>query len=200
MLVRIAEIEVYPEYLSEYLAYGSEVASVSVRTEPGVLCLYPMQLKEDSTQIRILEIYASQDAYQRHIATDHFLRYKQGTLHMVKALKLSDMRPLDPDSMKRIFNKMHKAVKRFRPILTYRVRLRHKKTHLTARSDVFFVVLPGFEPRQAEPKSDVLPLHHRTNSAFCLRRRFVGSNNAQKRVQKYYNFAFWTNFFSSLLV
>ena len=107
MLVRIAEIEVYPEYLSEYLAYGSEVASVSVRTEPGVLCLYPMQLKEDSTQIRILEIYASQEAYQRHIATDHFLRYKQGTLHMVKALKLSDMRPLDPDSMKRIFNKMH---------------------------------------------------------------------------------------------
>ena len=83
------------------------MASVSVRTEPGVLCLYPMQLKEDSTQIRILEIYASQDAYQRHIATDHFLRYEQGTLHMVKALKLSDMRPLDPDSMKRIFNKMH---------------------------------------------------------------------------------------------
>ena len=26
------------------------------------------------------------------------------------------------------------------------------------------VVLPGFEPRQAEPKSDVLPLHHRTSS------------------------------------
>ena len=25
-----------------------------------------------------------------------------------------------------------------------------------------FVVLPGFEPRQADPESDVLPLHHRT--------------------------------------
>ena len=42
--------------------------------------------------MRILEIYASQEAYQRHIATDHFLRYKQGTMHMVKSLKLSDMR------------------------------------------------------------------------------------------------------------
>ena len=27
---------------------------------------------------------------------------------------------------------------------------------------VSFVVLPGFEPRQADPESDVLPLHHRT--------------------------------------
>ena len=26
----------------------------------------------------------------------------------------------------------------------------------------FLVVLPGFEPRQADPESDVLPLHHRT--------------------------------------
>lgn len=29
-----------------------------------------------------------------------------------------------------------------------------------------FVVLPGFEPRLTEPKSVVLPLHHRTNSPF----------------------------------
>ncbi len=26
----------------------------------------------------------------------------------------------------------------------------------------FYVVLPGFEPRQAEPKTAVLPLHHKT--------------------------------------
>ncbi len=35
------------------------------------------------------------------------------------------------------------------------------------------VVLPGFEPRQAEPKTAVLPLHHKTiifAQAFCLKR------------------------------
>ena len=33
---------------------------------------------------------------------------------------------------------------------------------------VFCVVLPGFEPRQTEPKPVVLPLHHRTIlCAFC---------------------------------
>ena len=29
-------------------------------------------------------------------------------------------------------------------------------------ADSLFVVLPGFEPRQAEPKTAVLPLHHKT--------------------------------------
>jgi len=106
LLVRLAEIEVYPEYLAEYLAQGREIAATSVLQEPGVLCLFPMQSKEDSTQVRILEIYASQEAYQRHIATDHFLRYKQGTMHMVKSLKLSDMRPLDPETMKLLFKKL----------------------------------------------------------------------------------------------
>ena len=105
MIVRIAEIEVYPQYLKEYLEYANEVDRLSVEREPGVICLYPMQSAEDSTQIRILEIYASEEAYQNHLKTDHFQKYKQGTLHMVKDLKLPSMKPLDPESMKLIFKK-----------------------------------------------------------------------------------------------
>lgn len=78
---------------------------LSVEREPGVICLYPMQSAEDSTQIHILEIYASDEAYQRHLRTDHFLRYKQGTLHMVKTLRLPTMQPLDPETMRLIFRK-----------------------------------------------------------------------------------------------
>lgn len=43
-----------------------------------------------------LEIYASQDAYKKHIASEHFQKYKQGTLHMVKHLDLIDTDPLNP--------------------------------------------------------------------------------------------------------
>lgn len=78
---------------------------LSVEREPGVICLYPMQSTEDSTQIRILEIYASDEAYQQHLQTEHFKKYKQGTLHMVKSLRLPTMRPLDPETMKLIFTK-----------------------------------------------------------------------------------------------
>ena len=105
MIVRIAEIEVYPQYLKEYLAYANEVDRLSVEREPGVVCLFPMQSAEDSTQIRILEIYASEEAYQSHLKTDHFQKYKTGTLHMVKSLKLPTMQPLDPETMKQIFKK-----------------------------------------------------------------------------------------------
>ena len=105
MIVRIAEIEVYPKYMKEYLAFANEVDRLSIEREPGVVCLFPMQSAEDSTQIRILEIYASEEAYQSHIKMEHFLKYKQGTIHMVKSLKLPTMQPLDPKAMKLIFNK-----------------------------------------------------------------------------------------------
>ena len=105
MIVRLAEIEVYPEHLQEYLKYANEVDRLSVEREPGVVCLFPMQSAEDSAQIRILEIYASEEAYQSHIKTDHFQTYKQGTMYMVKSLKLPTMKPLDPETMKLIFNK-----------------------------------------------------------------------------------------------
>ena len=105
MICRLAEIEVYPKYLTEYLSYANEVDRLSVEREPGVVCLFPMQSVEDSTRIRILEIYASEEAYQQHLKTEHFQKYKQGTLHMVKSLKLPTMKPLDPKTMKLIFEK-----------------------------------------------------------------------------------------------
>ena len=105
MIVRISEIEVYPEYLTEYLEFAHNVGATSVKEEPGVICIYPMQQLRNDCQIRILEIYASQEAYQHHIKTEHFLTYKQGTLHMVKSLDLVDMRQMAPECLPLIFNK-----------------------------------------------------------------------------------------------
>lgn len=106
MIVRIAEIEVFPEFLNEYLKYATEVDRLSVEREPGVICLFPMQDPADSCQIRILEIYANDAVYQAHLKTDHFQKYKQGTLKMVKSLKLNTMQPMDKEMMKAMFGKM----------------------------------------------------------------------------------------------
>ena len=65
-----------------------------------------MQDPENPCLIRILEIYANTAVYQAHLKTDHFLKYKQGTLHMVKSLNLKTMNPLDKEMMKAIFGKM----------------------------------------------------------------------------------------------
>ena len=106
MLVRISEIEVYPEYLDEYLPFALNVGAASVRNEPGVIAIYPMIQQRDSCQVRILEIYASREAYKHHLTTKHFQTYKQGTLHMVKSLDLVDMKPMNPTDMPEIFLKM----------------------------------------------------------------------------------------------
>ena len=93
-LVRLAEIVVMPEFLEEYMAFAKEVGETSVKVEPGVLTLFSMQTKEDPCKIYILEIYADQEAYQSHIQTAHFKKYKEGTAKMVKSLKLIDVNPL----------------------------------------------------------------------------------------------------------
>ena len=95
-IVRLSKIEVYPQYLDEYMKYATEVGEVSLRTEPGVLTMYAVGEKENSCKITILETYASREAYEKHIASKHFQKYKQGTLHMVKSLVLSDQMPLNP--------------------------------------------------------------------------------------------------------
>ena len=95
-IVRLSKIEVYPQYLDEYIKYAVKVGDVSLRTEPGVLTMYALQDKESPCLVTILEIYSSKDAYERHIASAHFQKYKQGTLHMVKSLVLSDQTPLNP--------------------------------------------------------------------------------------------------------
>lgn len=95
-IVRLSKIEVYPQYLDEYMKYATEVGEISLRTEPGVLTMYAVSEKENPCMITILETYASHEAYEKHIASEHFQQYKQGTLHMVKSLVLSDQTPLNP--------------------------------------------------------------------------------------------------------
>lgn len=95
-IVRLSKVEVWPQYLDEYMQYATEVGEISLRTEPGVLTMYAVGEKDNPCKITILETYASQEAYDRHIASVHFQKYKQGTLHMVKSLELTDQTPLNP--------------------------------------------------------------------------------------------------------
>lgn len=95
-IVRLSKIEVYPQFLDEYMRYAVEVGEISLRTEPGVLTMYAVCEKENPCMVTILETYATREAYEKHIASEHFQKYKQGTLHMVKSLVLSDQMPLNP--------------------------------------------------------------------------------------------------------
>ena len=108
MIIRISEIEIHQNFVEEYKSLLKEEAEASVRLEPGVVSIFPMYQQGDPTQIRILEIYASRQAYESHLKTPHFQSYKTTTLKMVKSLKLIDMAPIDAKTMTEIFRKIKK--------------------------------------------------------------------------------------------
>lgn len=105
MIVRISEIEVYPEYLAEYLEFAKEVAEESVKNEKDVVSIYPMSVIKNNAKIKILEIYRTREAYKKHIESPHFKKYKKSTLHMVKSLELVDMLQISSSNFCRIFKK-----------------------------------------------------------------------------------------------
>ena len=93
-VVRLAELQVDPAQLANYLVALREEIETSMRVEPGVLTLYAVQVKGDPAHIRLFEMYADANAYDAHIASAHFRKYKTGTATMVKALTLVETVPV----------------------------------------------------------------------------------------------------------
>ncbi|QGL63674.1 antibiotic biosynthesis monooxygenase [Stenotrophomonas maltophilia] len=96
-MTRLSKITVNADHLPAYRDALAEEVRASMELEPGVLSLYAVFDKEDPTRLTILEIYASRQAYEQHVNSSHFLKYKSGTLHMVKSLELVDVDPLLPE-------------------------------------------------------------------------------------------------------
>jgi 4-carboxymuconolactone decarboxylase len=96
-IVRLSKLEIAPEKLELYKAALKEEIEASIRLEPGVLTLYAVFEKRAPNKLTILEIYKNRQAYESHIKTPHFLKYKTGTLEMVVSLELIDTDPLIPD-------------------------------------------------------------------------------------------------------
>ena len=93
-LVRIAELEIDATQLFAYRIALREEIETSIRTEPGVISLYAVSIKDHPNLIRLFEVYASTAAYQAHLQSKHFLKYKTGTAGMVKSLKLIETEPI----------------------------------------------------------------------------------------------------------
>ena len=90
----IAELEIDPGQLQAYKNALKDEIATSIRVEPGVLTLYAVSVKDQPSQIRIFETYKDQAAYESHLRTPHFKKYKTLTLGMVKSLKLIETEPI----------------------------------------------------------------------------------------------------------
>ncbi len=93
-VVRMAELEIDPERLEAYRVLLAEEIETSVALEDGVLALNAVSVRDRPSSIRILEVYASREAYEAHLQTPHFLKYKRETAGMVTSLTLIDVDPI----------------------------------------------------------------------------------------------------------
>lgn len=96
-MVRLSKLVIDASKLEAYRAFLVEEVQESMRLEPGVRTLYAVSEKERPTHFTILEIYADRAAYEAHIKSVHFLKYKTGTKDMVESLELIDTVPLVAD-------------------------------------------------------------------------------------------------------
>ena len=89
-MYRIAKIKVDAIHLEKYKSALSEQMNAAIKLEPGVLSYTAVSDKKEATVITILEVYANVEAYQSHILTPHFKKYKETVKDWVLSLELID--------------------------------------------------------------------------------------------------------------
>jgi quinol monooxygenase YgiN len=93
-VVNLIELEIDPLQLDAYKAALKEEIETSIRVEPGVLTLYAVSLKDQPTEIRLFETYTNPAAYQAHLNSPQYKKYKAATQGMVKSRKLLETAPI----------------------------------------------------------------------------------------------------------
>jgi quinol monooxygenase YgiN len=89
-MYRIAKIKVDTNQLELYKSALREQMNTAIKVEPGVLSYTVVADKNDASLITIMEVYANLDAYQSHILTPHFKKYKETVKNMALSLELID--------------------------------------------------------------------------------------------------------------
>lgn len=89
-IYRIAKITIDSNHINNYQLALTEQMQAAIQHEPGVISYTAFADKKDPTKITIIEVYASKAAYQSHIETRHFKKYKQTVSNWVLSLELLD--------------------------------------------------------------------------------------------------------------
>lgn len=94
LYIRLIKMEIDSSEIASFNNLANTVMLPGIKKEDGVLVMYAASEKNHPTQITILEVYENLDAYHKHIATPHFVQYKEESKKAVKTLKFIDVNPI----------------------------------------------------------------------------------------------------------
>jgi quinol monooxygenase YgiN len=83
LFIRLIKMEIYPDSVESFHELMSNVMLPGLKKEPGVLVMYAVAEKNQPAHISILEVYANTDAYEKHLKTSHFRKYKTKSKRMI---------------------------------------------------------------------------------------------------------------------
>lgn len=94
LFIRFIKMEIDPKETESFRKLVQRVMLPGLKNEAGVLVMYAVAEKNAPTHISILEVYASSAAYEKHLNTPHFLKYKAWSTNMVNVLKMIEVKPI----------------------------------------------------------------------------------------------------------
>jgi quinol monooxygenase YgiN len=94
LYIRLIKIELNTNAVEDFNKLGNSVMLPGIQNEPGILVMYAVAQKNHPTSLSILEVYRNLSAYNFHIETPHYLKYKEGAKTLVKSLKFIDVDPI----------------------------------------------------------------------------------------------------------
>jgi quinol monooxygenase YgiN len=96
--VRVADIEVDPAQREAFISAVKEEMDESLRVESGVLALYAVAEKDSPSRLRFFEVYADEAAYEAHLQSPHFRKYRATTEQMIRSRSLVETVPIQLSS------------------------------------------------------------------------------------------------------
>jgi quinol monooxygenase YgiN len=92
--IRLIKMQIDSRSIERFTELAKTVMLPNIKKESGVLVMYAVAEKNRPTHISILEVYADSSAYEKHLTTPHFQKYKKESEHMVKSMRLIDVKPI----------------------------------------------------------------------------------------------------------
>ncbi|MBV6886430.1 antibiotic biosynthesis monooxygenase [Xanthomonas campestris pv. spermacoces] len=92
--VRWSMLEVDPTRMDSFKALGNENVRETRRNDPGVLAFYWAGEKDHPNRVRVLEVYADENAYKAHLASAHYQKFRDASRPLLKGHALFEAVPV----------------------------------------------------------------------------------------------------------
>lgn len=108
-LVRFAELDIDKSRLEDFHKAARENAEATM-LEPGVLAFHAVAEKGNPGRVRVFEMYVDAQAYQTHVQTPHFQKFRGATNTMMLRRELHEAVPVRLGAKKSLPSRAHVRV------------------------------------------------------------------------------------------